>query len=506
MNPSAVAWENVRDPSKVKKKAFKALVPGLRQELVDLQQRLRGSNTSVLVVFAGVDGAGKHEMVNTLNAWMDPRGIVTHAYGRNDETAEERPPFWKYWRDLPANGQIGLFLSAWYSNPLLGRVRRTMGPESFSQQLDQIQAFERTLADDGILLLKVWMHLDKKAQRKRLEKLTAQADTAWQVKPGAWDNWGMYDRFMEVSNEIIERSARDGSPWLLVNGKHRYTRQLTVARALRDALRNHLEHPPRSKGLADSTWTRKMRPTRGSLRKMDLGKDLSESVYKKRLKNAQRRLYQLQHQAQMAGLSTVLVFEGQDAAGKGGAIRRLVQGLDAQQYQVIPIAAPTKIEWAHHYLWRFWLHIPRKGRVTIFDRSWYGRVLVERVEGFADRAGWQRAYREINEFERQLVNHQTVLCKFWLQIDKDMQLARFEDRQNTPYKGWKITDEDWRNREKWEAYDAAVDDMIILTHQRHAPWILVEGNHKGWARIKVLETVCKQLENALGKGEGKPIS
>ncbi len=499
MTPAATVWDHVKDQPKVKKKEFKKLEPELRQELVDLQQQLRGSNTSVIVVFAGVDGAGKHEMVNTLNAWMDPRGIVTHAYRRNDESANERPAYWKYWRDLPANGQIGLFLSAWYSKPLLGRVHRTLSPEEFSSQLEQIQAFERTLAENGVLLLKVWMHLDKKAQRKRLEKLSSEPDTAWQVKPGAWDNWGMYDRFMEVSNEIIDHSQRALTPWLLVNGKHRYSRQVRVAHALRDAIRDRLDNPPKAKGFADSTWNRKMRPSRGSLKKMDLSKDLSKDVYKKRLKKARRRLYQLQHQAQMAGLSTVLVFEGQDAAGKGGAIRRLVQGLDAQQYQVIPIAAPTKIELAHHYLWRFWQCIPRKGRVTIFDRSWYGRVLVERVEGFADKAEWQRAYQEINEFEEQLVTHQTVLCKFWVQIDKDMQLARFEQRQETPYKQWKITDEDWRNREQWDAYDAAVDDMITLTHRTHAPWILVEGNSKSWARIKVIETVCKNLEKALKK-------
>lgn len=230
---------------------------------------------------------------------------------------------------------------------------------------------------------------------------------------------------------------------------------------------------------------------------MDLSKTLEKDVYKSQLKKLQLRLYQLQHHAQIAGLSTVLVFEGQDAAGKGGAIRRLVQGLDAQQYQVIPIAAPTKQELAHHYLWRFWRHLPRRGRVTIFDRSWYGRVLVERIEGFAKDAEWQRAYQEINEFEKHLVENDYLVCKFWIQIDKDMQLARFEERQNTPYKEWKITDEDWRNREKWDAYDVAVDDMIHLTHHKNAPWVLVEGNDKSWARIKVLETVCGQLEKAL---------
>ena len=240
-----------------------------------------------------------------------------------------------------------------------------------------------------------------------------------------------------------------------------------------------------------------MNPSRGRLGKLDLTKAANESTYKAELKELQRRLVQLQHQAQMASLSTVLVFEGQDAAGKGGSIRRLVRGLDAQQYQVIPIAAPTDEELAHHYLWRFWRHLPRAGRVTIFDRSWYGRVLVERVEGFAKPAEWQRAYTEINEFENQLLDHGVVLCKFWLQISKDEQLRRFQERQKVPYKQWKITAEDWRNRKKWDRYTDAVDDMVALTKNSRAPWMLVEGNDKSYARLTVLRTVCQQLEKAL---------
>ncbi len=492
-------WERALGQPKISKSEFKEIEPELRRELVELQQELRSSNVSVMVVFAGVDGAGKHEMVNTLNAWMDPRGIVTHAYSSKDAEAKERPDFWKYWRDLPSVGQVGLFLSAWYSKPLLRRVQRATSEKVFQKQLKDISAFERSLADNGILLVKVWMHLDKKAQLKRLEELSSKPETEWQIKPGAWENWGLYDRFIKASDQINESSEKGGAPWLLVNGKHRYSRQIVVARALRDAMRERLANPPEFRGLDEKAWDAKMKEGRGTLQKMDLSKSLEKSIYKEKLKALQAKLYQLQHQAKLAGLSTVLVFEGQDAAGKGGSIRRLVQGLDAQQYQVIPIAAPTKEELAHHYLWRFWRHLPRRGRVTIFDRSWYGRVLVERVEGFAKDAEWQRAFQEINEFEQQLVDNKYLVIKFWIQIDKKMQLFRFKERENTPYKKWKITDEDWRNREKWDAYDVAVDDMISLTDHKHAPWVLVEGNDKSWSRIKVLETICDQLEKALKK-------
>jgi len=490
-------WKEILEQPKLGKKAYKECEPELRQELVELQQRLRTEETSVVVVFAGVDGAGKHELVNTLNAWMDPRGIHTHAYSAREEADSGRPRFWKYWRDLPANGQIGLFLSAWYSRPLVDWANRTISDEEFGQELQRIDAFERTLTEHGVLLVKIWMYLDKKTQLKRLEKLASSPETEWQIKPGAWENWGNYDRFMEASDRIVDESEKAGRPWFLVNGKRKYGRQIRAAHHLRDAMAEWMEAPRKQKGLSKAAWAKKMKSKRGSLASLDLTKALEKDEYKKRLKNLQRELYQLQHQAEVQGISTVLVFEGQDAAGKGGAIRRLVQGLDARQYQVTPVAAPTPEELAHHYLWRFWNVLPKPGRVAILDRSWYGRVLVERVEGFADAAAWQRAYREIREFETALVNQSMVVCKFWIQIDKDTQLERFQERENTPYKKWKITDEDWRNREKWDEYDVAVDDMISLTDMKEAPWILVPGTNKYYARIKVLETVCEQMRKAL---------
>jgi polyphosphate kinase 2 (PPK2 family) len=191
------------------------------------------------------------------------------------------------------------------------------------------------------------------------------------------------------------------------------------------------------------------------------------------------------------------MFEGWDAAGKGGAIRRVTAALDARDYKVIPIAAPTDEEKAHHYLWRFWRHLSKAGRVTIYDRSWYGRVLVERIEGFASTEEWMRAYSEINDFEEQLIDSGMVLGKFWVHITKEEQAARFEARAQIPWKAWKLTEEDWRNRDKWDAYESAVNDMIERTSTRKAPWTLIEGNNKHFARVKVLETVCEKLETAL---------
>jgi len=195
----------------------------------------------------------------------------------------------------------------------------------------------------------------------------------------------------------------------------------------------------------------------------------------------------------------VLLFEGNDAAGKGGSIRRITQALDARTYRIIPVAAPTEEERAQPYLWRFWRHLPRKGRVAIFDRSWYGRVLVERVEGFCTHADWMRAYGEINDFEEQLVRNRTVVIKFWLAISQEEQLKRFKEREKIGFKRFKITEEDWRNREKWPLYEQAVCDMIDRTSTEIAPWTLVEANNKWYARLKVLKTVCTRIEKALNK-------
>ena len=235
------------------------------------------------------------------------------------------------------------------------------------------------------------------------------------------------------------------------------------------------------------------------LQTLDMSKKLKKADFESELEKYQGKLNLLTRHPDFKKLSVVVAFEGNDAAGKGGSIRRIIQALDARQYRVIPVAAPTEEERAQPYMWRFWRNIPRKSRFAIFDRTWYGRVLVERVEGYCEHKDWMRAYGEINDFEEQMVRNKTVVVKFWLSITKEEQLRRFKEREKIGFKRYKITDEDWRNRDKWDEYERAVCDMIDRTSTEIAPWTLVEANDKYFARIKVLKTLCDRIEKALGK-------
>jgi polyphosphate:AMP phosphotransferase len=508
------------------KSEFHEAVPQLRSELLDVQQRLREVPFPVIIVFSGVDKAGKSETVNLMNEWMDPRWLVTRAYGAPSDEMIERPEFWRYWRDLPPKGQIGLFLSCWYSQPLLDRVNNRTTEAVFDESLDRVIAFEQCLADDGALILKFWMHLGKDAQKKRLRALEKDPLTRWRVTQTDWDHWHMYDSFVTAAERLIMRTSTGKAPWQIVEGYDKRYSSLTVGNAILDGIRNHLDawelhskvvaeissrtaaaDPPATSGdtVEASSPAQQGRvlklPRLTILSRLEMAKTVDRKAYKPRLEELQGRLNQSFRKAKGLGLSTLLVFEGWDAAGKGGAIRRITGALDARDYQVIPIAAPTDEERARHYLWRFWRHLSRAGRVTIFDRSWYGRVLVERVEGFAREHEWKRAYAEINDFEDQLVRHGIVVCKFWIHITKEEQLARFQTRENIDYKRWKLTDEDWRNREKWDLYEHAVNDMVEHTSTKRVPWTLVEGNDKRFARIKVLSTVCDAIAAGIARSE-----
>ncbi len=494
---------------KVSKDEFDKTAPKLRMELLALQQRLRLADFPVIIVFAGVDGAGKHETVNLLNEWMDPRWIITHAYGKPSEEESERPEFWRFWRDLPPTGKIGIFLSSWYSRPVLERVHGKNDQAVFDEALDNIVTFEKMLADDGTLLLKFWMHMSKKAQAKRFRELEKDPLQSWRVTEKDWKNWAKYGRFVAAAERAIMRTSTGPAPWTIVEGVDERYRSLTVATMVRDAIQKHLvlsEERKKAASAPAKTATAKRTPTVGGrsavrgptiLQSLDLDQSLTRAAYGTDLKKQQGRVNRLFHKAKGEGISVILVFEGWDAAGKGGAIRRLTAALDAHDYQIIPIAAPTDEEKAHHYLWRFWRHLSRAGRVTIFDRSWYGRVLVERVEGFASENEWMRAYAEINNFEEQLVQHGIVLVKYWLHVSNEEQYRRFKERETTSYKKWKLTGEDWRNREKWDAYEQAVNDIAERTSTRLAPWTLVEANDKLFARVKVLNTFANRLEEAV---------
>lgn len=511
----------------ISKEEYHEVLPALRAELLEVQQRLREASFPVIVVFGGVDGAGKGQTVNQLNEWLDPRWLTTRAFGPPSDETAERPEYWRYWRDLPPKGRIGLFLRSWYSRPILDRVYEKTSEAEYDETLDRMIAFERGLADDGALILKFWMHLGKKAQKQRLRALEKDPLTRWRITQTAWDHWHMYDRFIVAAERAITRTSTANAPWQIVEGYDKRFRSLTVATTILEAIRKHLDDvETQQKILAEKSKTNEREAIRRKsngegrpagkpqlaaavvqsprvtiLSQLDMTQTIDKKDYQKKLQKLQGRLRLGCRKAKDLGISTIMVFEGSDAAGKGGAIRRLTAALDAGDYQIIPIAAPTDEEKAQHYLWRFWRHLSRAGRVTIFDRSWYGRVLVERVEGFAGEPEWKRAYAEIDDFEDQLVRHGIVLCKFWVHITKDEQLERFKAREGVLYKRWKLTEEDWRNREKWDDYELAVNDMVEHTSTTLAPWTLIEGNDKRFARIKVLATVCDRLEAGIGRCE-----
>ncbi len=493
---------------------FKKREPLLRKQLLDLQDKLRHDRQfPVLIDFAGVSGAGKSTSTNMLNKWLDARWIQTQGYADPSDFALQRPELWRFWRDLPARGQIGISLSGRYSLPLLDYVHKRISQGQFLNKLQRINHFEKALADDGAMLLKFWMHINSKVQEQRLLALESDPLQKWKLAADDWENWKLYDRFIEAAEQVISHTSTGHAPWFIIEGQDLNYRHLAVGEHLRDALQQHqarmgLQAEFDAKlldAVSDKTKAKKKSRSKKPLVEssptlfdnVNLKLKLDKAAYNNRLSRRQAKLARLHQAAVEKGISTVLVFEGPDAAGKGGAIRRIIEVLDARTYSILPIAAPTEEELAHHYLWRFWRQLPRSGRMTVYDRSWYGRLLVERVEGFARPDEWQRAYAEINEFEDQLLQHGIVLVKFWLHIDKDEQLRRFEARKHIPWKRWKLTDEDWRNHARWHDYELAAHDMIQKTSMQAAPWTVIENQDKQWGRIRILETLCQALQHAL---------
>jgi len=491
-------FESAELGHEIDKATYAAAEPELRSALLKAQYELaENKRFAVVILINGVDGAGKGETVNRLNEWMDPRHIQTRAF--DEPTAEEadRPALFRYWNVLPPKGKIGIFFGSWYTAPIVGRTMGTQKEAAWTKALNDIVMFERMLTNEGVLLLKFWFHLAKKAQKKRLHKLEEDRRTRWRVTATEWKNFKRYDAFKETCEEALRATSVGAAPWIVVEGADERYRSLTVGNALSTAMRRRLD-------LGDARpLTLDVAPLAPPVDKLhildtlDLTQATPKKEYERKLDELQGRLALLTREPAFARRRTIAVFEGVDAAGKGGAIRRSVGGLDARHYTIVPIAAPTDEERAQPYMWRFWRHIPRRGHLTIFDRSWYGRVLVERVEGFCAEGDFMRAYSEINDFEAQLAEAGTVVSKFWMAITEDEQLRRFKEREAIGFKQFKITEEDWRNRARWADYRHATCDMIDRTSTELAPWTLVPANDKLGARLLVLETLCDRIEAAL---------
>ncbi len=478
------------------KDAYEHAEAELREALLAAQLALREQGKqAVLVVIAGVDAAGKGETVQLINTWLDPRRVHTFAFDAPTDEERDRPPLWRYWRALPPKGEVGIFFDSWYNAPLQAFVDGTIDAAEFDRAIERATRFERMLANEGFVLLKLWFHISKKEQRRRFRELEKHKATRWRVTAKDWRNFEAYDRSIAAASRAVRESSTDFAPWIVVPGLDERYRAVTVGRALLDALCNDdVPAQPAETAVHPVAAV----DEHNVLRALDLaGSKLDEADYERELELWQGRLAKCVRRAKFRKRSLVVVFEGVDAAGKGGAIRRVTAPIDPRHYNVVATAAPTDEERARPYLWRFWRHLPRLGKLVIFDRSWYGRVLVERVEGFCSTSDWMRGYSEINDFEEQMVEHGAIVVKLWLQIDMDEQLRRFEDRQTAAIKRHKIGPDDWRNREKSSRYEQAVTDMIDRTSTEMAPWTLVEANDKNFARVKVLRTICERLEAAL---------
>jgi polyphosphate:AMP phosphotransferase len=490
-------FETLEVGKQIKSSDFKSLQQTLRDRLLQAQIELAGRDYPVIIVVAGLDGAGKGSLVQQLNEWMDPRWIETNTFWEHSDEEESRPYFWRFWRNLPATGRIGIFLGSWYTRPAQAAVDEQMGPEQFTLYCKQIESFERLLTDDGALVIKLWLHISHETQQARLQNDSPHRGAGPRGSDKPYELRGKYDRTLEVSEQLILATDSGHSPWQLLEAQDAYYRDITAGELILEAMlyRASRQTPTRSPHVPATELVTGPQPT--VLDSVDLTLSLKGEAYDSRLAKCQAELGDLAWRAYQQKRSVVAVFEGWDAAGKGSAIRRVTRAIDPRLFRLAQFAAPTDEERAHHYLWRFWRHLQRDGRCTFYDRSWYGRVLVERVEKFATTAEWLRAYSEINRFERQLVEHGVIVLKFWLHISRDEQEKRFIDRQKTAHKQHKLTEEDWRNRDKWHEYELAIDQMVSRTSTHHAPWTLVAGNDKGYARVQILETFCRTISQAL---------
>lgn len=484
---------------------YKTLDKEIHALLLNLQQQLRRSDKSMIIIVSGVEGAGKGEVVDCLNRWFDTRDVQTHAFWEETDEERQRPRFWRFWKQLPARGSIAMMFGSWYSSPLVEAAFGRIDELALDRELHKINALEQLLSIDGTIIVKLWFHLPKSVQKQRLE-LDANV-SKFKRSPLLDEFSAKYDQFRKVSEHSLRNTDSGVAPWHIIEATDAHYRDIRVGEILLSTLNDRLGNGDASRAAA-TTGERpvtvaglngKQAARTTILDTVDLSQTLSPQDYRELINEKQRRLYDLSWEMHRQRRNAVLVFEGWDAAGKGSAIRRLTMAMDARLYRVIPVAAPTDEELAHHYLWRFWRQVPRAGYMTIYDRSWYGRVLVERVEGYARAEEWLRSYREINEFEGHLVEHGIVLCKFWVHISEDEQLRRFKEREEQPHKQHKITEEDWRNREKWQDYQLAVSDMVAHTSSEECPWTLIAGNDKYFARIQILDTVCERLAACLGE-------
>ena len=474
------------------KKSIKKEIKELAARLSEQQLQLKEAKIPVIVLIEGWAASGKGTLINELISELDPRFYNVASLPIIPEVESRLPFLTQYAAKIPENGKFMFYDSGWMEDVVTKYVKHEITKKQYKKRIQAVQIFERQLVDGGYVILKLFLNTTKEKQFERLSMLSEHVDTEWRVT----DNDRMQHREFNLYKETYEafmKETNDPVQWHVLDINKRREKTRDAFRLLVDSI---------DKALSEGRYIGKPFKKDFPLLKMpkladvDLSLSISEDEYKAELKRLQTRLSELHNIIYRRKIPVVLCYEGWDAAGKGGNIRRVTYALDPRGFDVIPIASPLPHELARHYLWRFWTKMPRTGHVTIFDRTWYGRVMVERLEGFCDEKDWKRAYNEINEFERLLTDWGAVVLKFWIHIDQETQLERFTLRQSTPAKQWKITDEDWRNRDKWDQYEEVVDEMLEKTSTQYAPWHIISSNDKKYARIQTLTIIVAALEKA----------
>lgn len=498
------------------KAEYKAKMPMLEARIGELQRQLKALNIPVMIVFEGFGASGKGLQIGELIQSLDPRGFTVYAVKEESKEEHFHPFLWRFWTKTPEKGRIAIFDGSWYRKVLIERFDKKTKLKEISDAYQSICSFERQLAQDGCIIIKLLLDIDQKEQKSRLKKLKSSRETAWRASQGDLERNARYKEYSQMMEEMLQITDTDFAPWTIIEATDRRFATVKIYSVIIKSLEEQLDKVIKKKAkekaaeaieefaeegniTAEAVRTTVDEKSLGEsvLSRADLTLSLSKAEYKRRLKELQKKMRLLHGEIYRRRIPVILGFEGWDAGGKGGAIKRLTAKMDPRGFVVHPTASPNDIEKAHHYLWRFWSAVPKAGHIAVFDRTWYGRVMVERIEGFCTKLEWQRAYKEINDMERDFVNAGAIVMKFWMQIDKEEQERRFKARQENPQKQWKITEEDWRNRDKWEQYEEAVNEMLIRTSTKSAPWIVVEGNDKYYARIKVLESVVQAVEDRI---------
>ena len=465
-----------------------------RSKLFASQMKIKDAGLPVMVIFEGWGAAGKGSVLGKIIKNIDPRFFKVKTYAAPTAEDKRYPFLYKYMKDIPEKGKFVFYDTYWMEEITDARISGEMDDKDYEEKIDSIKRTERSLVDNGYLVMKFFFQIGKKEQKRRLDALLSDKDTKWRVDKYDLHENKHYDESLEVYDKYLKDTNSPTAPWYIIDAKDKKLAELQVLQFLNQGIETALKNKGLASPILQNTFPLKKTPL---LKEVDLkGKTLTEEEYDKKLDDLQDELSQLHYKLYRKKIPVIIAYEGWDAAGKGGNIKRITGALDPRGFEVQPIASPEPHEKARHFLWRFWTRLPRTGHIAIFDRTWYGRVMVERIEGFCSENDWQRAYNEINEFEKELTDWGAVVIKFWVQIDKRTQLKRFKERQATPEKQWKITDEDWRNREKWNQYEQAIDEMIQKTSTEFAPWYILESVDKKYARIKALEIVVEELKKA----------